>query len=324
MMQISRITLTFSVYFLLLFGLLQTGCSTQKNYPNGPIRIVVPHGPGGVVDMTARLIQPYLQEHLGVPIVIENMPGAGGNIGRAFVFRQPPDGYTLMVSLQPSMSAGQILTGARFDSLKFVHVYNITGRNYDGVAVPAGSPLKTVEDLRKASQIQPLITAGGGIGTTNYILAKLMEKKAGIQITFVPFNAGAETALAVAGGQTQIGIAALDSLWPLYESNQLRILAVGGPERDPSHPEFPSFVELGYDEIQFDTIGGLFAPPGLSQDRLLVLVTAMRKILADDEFLVAANRAGLSLRPLEPAEFLQESSESLALVKEMELILETR
>ena len=323
-MQIGRITLTCSVYFLLLFGLLKAGCSAPKNYPNGPIRIVVPHGPGGVVDMTARLIQPYLQKHLGVPIVIENMPGAGGNIGRAYVFRQPPDGYTLMVSLQPSMSAGQILTGARFDSLKFVHVYNITGRNYDGVAVPVESPLKTIEDLRRASQIQPLITAGGGIGTTNYILAKLLEKKAGVQITFVPFNAGAETALAVAGGQTQIGIAALDSLWPLYESNQLRILAVSGPERDPSHPEFPSFVELGYDEIQFDALGGVFAPPGLSQDRLLVLVTAIREILADDEFLIAANRAGLSLRPLEPAEFLEKSSEALALVKEMELILKPR
>ena len=323
-MQIGRITLTCSVYFLLLFGLLKAGCSAPQNYPNGPIRIVVPHGPGGVVDMTARLIQPYLQKHLGVPIVIENMPGAGGNIGRAYVFRQPPDGYTLMVSLQPSMSAGQILTGARFDSLKFVHVYNITGRNYDGVAVPVESPLKTIEDLRRASQIQPLITAGGGIGTTNYILAKLLEKKAGVQITFVPFNAGAETALAVAGGQTQIGIAALDSLWPLYESNQLRILAVSGPERDPSHPEFPSFVELGYDEIQFDALGGVFAPPGLSQDRLLVLVTAIREILADDEFLIAANRAGLSLRPLEPAEFLEKSSEALALVKEMELILKPR
>jgi len=168
------------------------------------------------VDTSARLIQPHLQKYLGVPVVIDNMPGAGGNIGRAYVFRQPPDGYTLMVNLQPSMSAGQIVTGARFDSLQFTHIYNITGHNYDAVAVPIGSSLKTIEDIRKASQSRPLTTAGGGIGTTNYILAMLLKEKAGVQISFVPFNSGAGTGLAISGGQTEIGIAALDSLWPLY------------------------------------------------------------------------------------------------------------
>jgi len=136
---------------LLIFFLL-SGCAQKALYPQGPIRIVVPHDPGGVVDTSARLIQPYLQKYLGVPVVIDNMPGAGGNIGRAYVFRQPADGYTLMVNLQPSMSAGQIVTGANFDSLKFTHVYNITGHNYDALAVPIGSPLKTIEDIRKTSE----------------------------------------------------------------------------------------------------------------------------------------------------------------------------
>ncbi len=307
--------------FVLLLAFLLSGCARDGHYPEGPIHIVVPHDPGGVVDTTARLIQPHLQKYLGVPVVIDNMPGAGGNIGRAFVFRQPPDGYTLMVNLQPSMSAGQIVTGARFDSLRFTHIYNITGHNYDAVAVPMSSPLKTIEDIRKASQSRPLTTAGGGIGTTNYILAMLLKEKAGVQISFVPFNSGAETALAVSGGQTEIGIAALDSLWPLYQSKQLRILAVGGPERDPSHPEFPSLVELGYADIHFDTMAGLYAPPGLSEQKISVLVDAMRKVFVDEKFLAAANQAGTSLRPLEPAEFLKASSEVFAMVKGMEHLL---
>ena len=281
---------------------------------------MVPHDPGGVVDTSARLIQPYLQKYVGVPVVIDNMPGAGGNIGRAYVFRQPPDGHTLLVNLQPSMSAGQIVTGAKFDSLKFTHIYNITGHNYDAIAVPTGSPLKTIEDIRKASQAHPLTTAGGGVGTTNYILAMLLKEKAGVQISFVPFNSGAETALAISGEQTEIGIAALDSLWPLYESKKLRILAVGGPERDASHPEFPSLVELGYD-IHFDTMAGLYGPPGLSEEKISVLVDAMRKVFADEKFLAAAKQAGTSLRPLEPAEFLKVSSEVFAMVKGMEHVL---
>jgi len=308
----------------LLISFFLSGCAQHKadaRYPQGPIHIVVPHDPGGVVDTTARLIQPHLQRYLGVPVVINNMPGAGGNIGRAYVFRQPADGYTLMVNLQPSMSAGQIVTGATFDSLRFTHVYNITGRNYDAVAVPTGSSLKTIDDIRKASQTHALTTAGGGVGTTNYILAMLLKEKAGVQITFVPFNSGAETALAVSGGQTQIGIAALDSLWPLYQSNRLRILAVAGPERDPSHPQFPSLVELGYPDIHFDTMAGLYAPPGLSEQRISVLVDAMRKVFADETFVAAAKKAGTSLLPLEPAEFLKASSEAFAMVKGMEHVL---
>ena len=173
---------------LLIFFLL-SGCAQKALYPQGPIHIVVPHDPGGVVDTSARLIQPYLQKFIGVPVVIDNMPGAGGNIGRAYVFRQPADGYTLMVNLQPSMSAGQIVTGAKFDSLKFTHVYNITGHNYDALAVPMGSALKTIEDIRRASETHPLTTAGGGVGTTNYILAMLLKEKQGFKSPSFPLIA---------------------------------------------------------------------------------------------------------------------------------------
>ena len=121
--------------------------SAQKEvYPSQPVRLVITHAAGGTTDMAARLIQPYLQKHLGVAVVIDNMVGAGGNIARSFVFKQPGDGYTLLVSQQPSMSAGQIVTGARFEVLKFTHIFNIAGKNYDCVAVAKDTPFKTIED----------------------------------------------------------------------------------------------------------------------------------------------------------------------------------
>jgi tripartite-type tricarboxylate transporter receptor subunit TctC len=249
------------------------------------------------------------------------MPGAGGNVARAYVYAQPPDGYTLLVSLQPSMSAGQIVTGAKFDTLKLTHVYNITGGNYDGVAVPMDSPWKTIDDLKKASQAQPLTSAGSGIGTNPYILAMLLKTRAGINLIFVPFNSGAEAALAVAGGQTQMGTAQVDSLWPLHEAKKLRILAVGGPERDKSHPEFPTMVELGYPDIKIDSMIGIFGPPGIPKDRLDVLAAGCRKAMANPKLHAAAKTAGVSLQPMEPAEFYKASSALFSLVREMEPLL---
>ena len=146
--------------------------------------------------MAVRVIQPYFQKAIGVPVVLENMVGAGGNIARAFVFKQKPDGYTLLVSQQPSMSSGEIISGGRYEVLKLTHIFNIAGKNYDCVSVPFESPFKTIEDLKKASQKQPLTSAGTGIGTNAYIAAMLLKQKIGVNLTYVPFNSGAEAALA--------------------------------------------------------------------------------------------------------------------------------
>jgi len=303
---------------VLLGGMADAG---EAPFPRNPIRLVITHSPGGVNDTAGRLVQPHLQEALGVPVVVENMPGAGGNVSRAYVYAQPPDGYTLLVSLQPSMSAGQIVTGAKFETLKLTHVYNITGGNYDGVAVPFDSPFKSIDDLKKASQSQSLTSAGSGIGTNPYILAMLLKSKAGINLIFVPFNSGSEAALAVAGGQTQMGTAQVDSLWPLHEAKMLRILAVGGPERDKSHPEFPALVELGYPDIKIDSMIGIFGPPGIPRERLDVLAAGFRKAMANPKLHAAAKTAGISLQPMEPAEFYKASSALFHLVKEMEPLL---
>jgi tripartite-type tricarboxylate transporter receptor subunit TctC len=298
----------------LLIGLLTAVClaptrGSAQNYPKEPVRLVITHAAGGTTDMAARLIQPYLQKYLGVPVVIDNMQGAGGNVARSFVFKQQPDGYNLLVSQQPSMSSGQIVSGGKFETLKFVHVFNIAGRNYDCVAVAPNSPIKTLDEMKKESAKQPLTSAGTGIGSNAYILAMLLKSKLGINMTYVPFNSGTEAALALAGSQTQMGTGALDSYWPLHEQKRLRILAVSGPTRDESHRDLPTIVELGHPDIKIDQMTGVFAPPGLSDDKLKVLVTAFQKAFADKEYLAAAAKAGMTLQPLPPKEFYKASED---------------
>jgi tripartite-type tricarboxylate transporter receptor subunit TctC len=312
----------FTLLILLTCALnIPSGVSAQKNgYPNGAVRLIVTHGPGGTVDLTARLIQPYLQKHLGVPVVVQNMEGAGGNLARSYVFKHPPNGQVLLVSQQPSMSSGQLVSGGRFEVLKFVHLFNI-GRNYDCLAVPADSPYKTIADLQTASASKSLTLAGSGIGTNAYIVAMLLKSKARFNLTYVPYNSGREAALAVAGGQTQIGIGAVESYSPLQTQKRLRILAISGPERVPAHPEIPTLVELGYPEIKLDQMTGIFAPPGLPKETIDILTAAFQKAVAEKEFLASAARASHMLRLLPPAEFYRASENMFKTVKELEPIL---
>jgi tripartite-type tricarboxylate transporter receptor subunit TctC len=294
----------------------------QGKFPTEPIRLIITHSAGGSTDMPARVIQPYLQKAIGVPVVIENMMGAGGNIARAFVYKQKPDGYNLLVSQQPSMSSGEIVSGGKFETLRLTHVFNIAGRNYDCVAVPYNSPIKTIEDMKRASQSQPLTSAGSGIGTNSYIAAMLLKQKAGVSLIYVPFNSGTEAALAVAGEKTQMGTGALDSYSPLLEQKKLRVMAVTGPERDESHREIPTLTELGY-PIKMDQMTGVFAPPGLPKERLDILVKAFEKAMADPEFKAAAAKASLTLQPLSGDEFFKASKAIYDTIKNLEAILKT-
>ncbi|HWP34541.1 MAG TPA: tripartite tricarboxylate transporter substrate binding protein [Thermodesulfobacteriota bacterium] len=289
-------------------------------YPEKPVRLVITHAAGGSTDAAARLVQPYLERHLGVPVVVQNLPGAGGNMARAYVYGQPPDGYTLLVSQQPSMSSGQIVSGGIFDVAKFVHVYNIAGHNYNCVAVRADSPFKSIEDLRRASAARPLVVAGTGTGNS-YILAMLLKSKAGIAMTYVPYKTGAEGVEAVAQGQADVGTGGLDDYWPSHEQKRVRILAVAGPRRDVWHKELPTLVELGYRDIRLDQMTGVFAPPGLPDDRLRVLVAAFEKTFADKSLHTAAAEAKLSLQPMPPAEFRRASLELFRLVQELAPVL---
>ena len=301
-------------------GLVPASVFGQVKYPKEPVRLIITHAAGGTTDMAARLIQPYLQKYLGVPIVLDNMQGAGGNVARSFVFKQPADGYTLLVSQQPSMSSGQLVSGGKFETLKFVHVFNIAGRNYDCVAVAPNSPFKTIEDLKKASVTQPLTSAGTGVGSNAYILAMLLKSKAGVNMTYVPFNAGTEAALALAGSQTQMGTGALDSYAPLHEQKRLRVLAVSGPQRDESHHEFPTLAELGYD-IKLDQMTGIFAPPKLPDEQLKVLVAAFQKAAADKDYLAAAAKASQTLQPMGPVEFYKASEAMYKTIQSLEAVL---
>ena len=291
---------------VILFVIACTAAVVQaaEKYPNKPVRFVITHAPGGSNDKPIRLIQPFLQKALGVPVILENMPGAGGNIARAYVQKQAPDGYTFLVSQQPSVSSGAIASAGTppYDPLKFVQVYNISGKSYLCVAVPYNSPFKSVKDLIEASKKNQLTMGGAGAGGTSFIVYVLLEK-VGAKLQYVPFNSAPEAAMAIAGNQIDMASSNYDFFLPMRKQNKIRILAVTGPERGEFAPDVPTLTEQGIPGIELDQIVGAHAPLGLPKEKLDIMAAAFTKVMQDEGFKKVAKEAQLVLNPMGPEKF---------------------
>jgi tripartite-type tricarboxylate transporter receptor subunit TctC len=293
--------------FLFVIAGAVVDVQAAEKYPNKPVRFVITHAPGGSNDKPIRLIQPFLQKVLGVPVVLENMPGAGGNIARAYVQKQAPDGYTFLVSQQPSVSSGAIASAGvpPYDPLKFVQVFNISGKSYLCVAVPYNSPFKNVKELIEASKKSQLTMGGAGAGGTSFIVYVLLEK-AGAKLQYVPFNSAPEAAMAIAGNQIDMASSNYDFFLPMRKQNKVRLLAVTGPERGEFAPDVPTLTEQGIPGIELDQIVGAHAPVGFPKDRLDIMAAAFARAMQDEGFKKVAKDAQLVLNPMGPEQFKAE------------------
>lgn len=283
-------------------GVPQTACSQTKRssetFPSRPVRLVVTHRAGGLADLPTRIVQPYLEKHLGATVVIDNMDGAGGNIARSYVFRQPADGYTLLVTVQPSLSAGAIVSDGDYDPLKFVPIYNLTGKGYQAVAVRYASPFANMKDLIAAARKTAMTVGGAGVGANSFIVMALLNHQTGTLFDYVPFNSATEAALALAGGHLDTAIIGYQALIPLQDQKKVRIIAMAGPERAEFLPDVPTIKEQGLPGIEVDQLVSVFAPPGLPKDRVDKLTVAFDNAFREPGLLKAARDGKFVLKPM--------------------------
>ena len=281
---------------------VQTAQSQSKGpserFPSRPVRLVITHKAGGITDLPARIVQPYFEKYLGATVIIENMDGAGGNIARSFVYKQPADGYTLLVTVQPSLSSGAIVSDGDYDPLKFVPVYNITGKGYQGVGVHYASPFKNMKDLITAAKKKPMTAGGAGVGGNSFIVMALLNQKTGTKFDYVPFNSTTEAALALAGGHIDTALSGYPALIPLQDQKKVRIIAMSGPERAELLPDVPTITEQGFPGIEVDQLVSVFAPPALPKDRLDALTVAFEKAFKDQGLIKAAKEGKFVLKPM--------------------------
>ena len=232
-------------------------------YPVRPVRFVVPYPPGGTTDIVARIVGAKLGESLGHQVVIDNRPGAGGNIGTDIVAKAVPDGHTLVVSAVSTLAIGASLyTKLPYDVLRDLAPVALIGAVPNVLVVNLTVPAKSVRELIALAKAQPgkLNFASAGTGTTVHFAGELFKMLADVNIAHVPYRGAAPAMVDLIGGQVHIMFDFLSSALPHIKAGRIRALAVTGPKRTTSMPQLPTIAESGVPE--YDVLGyfGILAP----------------------------------------------------------------
>jgi tripartite-type tricarboxylate transporter receptor subunit TctC len=285
---------------------LQAGATTPGEYPDKAVRLIVPFPPGGGADNLARLIMPRVAKALGQAIVIENKPGAGGNVGAEYVARAAPDGYTLLYGTNGTHAINASLYGElRFDPVKdFVPVSRMTEIAAMLIVNPQ-LPVRTVGELIEYARAQPnrLNFASAGNGTTSHLAGEMFKRAAGIDIVHVPYRGGALAIADLIGGQVQMMIEVMPNAYPLAKDGRVRGIAVSTSTRFPGAPEYPTIAESGLPGFDASAWDGIFAPAGTPAPIIATLNAAIHEALTDPEMVAALRSRGALAAPTTPEEF---------------------
>ncbi|WP_158736485.1 tripartite tricarboxylate transporter substrate binding protein [Alteribacillus sp. YIM 98480] len=289
----------------------------NDSFPEKEITIIVGNSAGGSTDMSARSIVEPLEEVLEVPVVVENVEGAGGNIAAGQVYNEEPDGHTLLTIPIPSMIIGELIADGDFNTLDFEPVFNMFGDTSNVVIVPPDSPIETIDDLIEASESQNLKASGSGLGT-NSALGSIFLEEIGVKHEYVPFDGGSESVQQVAGEHVDFGVASQVAAESAAEEGLVRVIATTANERLSSFPDAPTLVESGFEDFGFEILYGFWAPPETPNDVIDTLSEAMLEASENPAFSEAAERAGFNEQILMPDEFKAQRDKTYEMVEKLQ------
>jgi tripartite-type tricarboxylate transporter receptor subunit TctC len=274
-----------------------------QGYPSKPISMVVPQAAGGTNDIVARLIAPAFGESLGTSIVVENRPGAGGNIGTQSVARAAKDGYTLLLTINSAQAINPSLyKNPGFDPVNdFVPLYYIGATPYVLVS-PPGSPYKTLADVVAAAKKKPgeLSYASAGNGTISHLLGAMLNASAGIEMQHIPYKGVAPAINDVLGGQVPLAFASLPSALNYIKAGKLQAIAISSAKRSSAAPDIPTIAET-YPDCVGEVWVAIFAPNGVSADVVKKIQVGMDKTMSKSEVREKLTAQGLDLAPVPSA-----------------------
>lgn len=267
-------------------------------YPAKPIRFVVPYPAGGGADTIGRAIATPLSQAWGVPVIVENKPGASGNTGNDLVAKSAPDGYTVLIGITAMIQSPALYPKMPYDVLKDFAPISQLALSSDLFMVQAGNPARTVSDFVAQAKAQPgkLNYGNYGNGTSSHMHGELLQMAAGVDLQGVPYRGAAPLVSDMLGGQLSSAFVDVTSANPHLKSDKVRILAITGMQRHPSLPEVPTFAELGYKGFESNGWFGAFAPAGTPKPIVDKLSAEIRRIVASPE--VSNRLLGMGLRPV--------------------------
>ena len=280
---------------------LFSGFTQAQNYPNRPIKFIIPFPPGGGLDHTARTVQAKLQEALGQPIIIENKAGAGGIVGAEFAKNQPADGYTLFLGNTGTMGLyPAVFQKLPYDALKdFAPAGQLISNTLVAVT-NAQVPANTLAEFIAWARRNPgkVSYASGGSGAITHLAGEMLKSQAGIDMLHVPYKGSAPAVTDLIGGQVHLLIDVAAVSQQHVKSGKLKALAVTSAKRNAAFPELPTFDEAGLPGYEAIGWQGILVPAGTPKEAVNKLADAIQKVMADagvrEKFLAVGSEAAPS------------------------------
>jgi len=297
-----------------------------KDYPNKPIRVVVPSPPGGPPDLIMRMIAPKMSMSLGQNLVIDNRAGAGGVVGTNFVAKAAPDGYTWLFTTASHTNTPPFNKNVPFDPVKdFSHVSLVAQNFGQALIVPPNFSAKSVQELIALARQQPgkLNYGSAGIGTASHIPAEVMKSMSGTDIVAVQYKGVPEVITDVLAGRMDMMFVGTQIAAPLLQSGRVRILALTGAKRWKGLPDVPTMQESGFKGYNLINWFGLWLPAGASRELVARLHSEVVKALAEPEVLRQFDVQGLEAVGSKPDDFARFVAKESAFMTELARKLET-
>jgi tripartite-type tricarboxylate transporter receptor subunit TctC len=275
-------------------------------FPSRPIRLVVPFPAGGPLDIVGRELAQKLGEAWGQSVIVENKPGAGGNIGADYVAKSVPDGYTVVMGALSTHAVNPTLYPKMpYDAVKDFAPISMVAITPNVLVVSASSPFHSVQDLINAAKANPgkLAFGSGSIGSAGHLAGELFKIKTGTDITHVPYKGAAPATQALLAGDIAFIFDNLASAMAQVKGGKERALAVTTAKRSALAPELPTMAEAGVPGFDISTWFGLLAPAGTPQDVIAKWNVEVVKILNSPEMKAKLQQQGAEAAPMTPAEF---------------------
>jgi tripartite-type tricarboxylate transporter receptor subunit TctC len=279
--------------------------ASAQDYPNRPVKVVVPFSPGGAVDGPMRVIAQELSRRLGEQVVVENKPGAGATIGADLVAKAPADGYTLLLASQTIAISATLYPKLPFDPIEDFAPITLIGREPGVLVVNPALPVKTLQELIAYAKERPgqLDYASSGNGSGQHLFAALLASMTGMKLNHVPYKGSAQATTDLLGGQVMMSIPGTAGMVGPIKAGKLRALAVTGAARSPQLPDVPTVMESGVPGYEAYVWMGLFAPKGTPAPITDKIQREVVAVLAAPEVKSYMASAGIEVVGSTPAEF---------------------
>ncbi|SMC61238.1 Bug family tripartite tricarboxylate transporter substrate binding protein [Polynucleobacter kasalickyi] len=321
MMTMTRLRVIFLAFVMsVLLGVLLNLAYAQTSYPTRPIKLIAPFPPGGTSDLLGRMLAQKLSDELGQPVIIENRPGASGNIGHEIASKAAPDGYTLLLSNSSTVVNNPFLyKQMNFDWYKDFSPISLVAIAGQVLIVHPSVPAKNVAELTALAKAQPgvLNFGSGGKAIQSHISGEMYKTAAGVDIIHVPYKGTGVAVADVVAGQIQMIFSDMAPAVPFIKANKVRALAVTSPQRTNTLPDVPTMVEAGFPNFDASVWWSIVAPRGTSNVIIDRVNLALSKIMVSNEIKESFEKLGVTPLFSAPAKVFELSRKDSPIIGEV-------